>query len=183
MIKREWIPIMKQRRKLKLKFTDLLNHYLIVLFLLIPLLFSLFSFFQKYVLDSYTGVRQPGEMLIVTAPFGLLAIFFLFIQKNRLRFKTIETDMPKEKIKMIIKQTAQELEWHPEMVNDDIVVAKTHPNWWEGSWGEQITILLDNHRILINSICDPNKPSSVVSFGRNRNNIKKLITKINNASS
>ncbi len=182
-MKKEWIPLMIKTGKLKMKFTHLLTHYMIALFLLLPLSFSLFSHIQKYVLLNYEGVRSPEEMLGVTLPFGFIAVIFYFIQKNRLKFKTVETNLSKEKFKEIIEQTAEELEWRPLIIDDKIIIAKTFPRWWTGSWGEQITIIFDKSQIMINSICDPDKTSSVVSMGRNRRNVNKLIENIKNASS
>jgi hypothetical protein len=182
-MKKEWIPVMIKTGKLKMKFTDLLTHYMLVLFLLIPFFLNLFSYFQKYILHNYKGVMSPEEMFRATLPFGLVAVVFYFIQKNRLKFKSVETNLTKEKLKEIIRQTAEELEWHTEVVDDKIIIARTYPKWWTGSWGEQITIIFDKSRIMINSICDPDKRASVVSMGRNRKNINKLIENIKNASS
>ena len=182
-MKKDWIPIMIQTGKLKMKFTDLISHYLIVLFLFLPMIFTLFSLFQKYILDSYTGVRSPEELIRATFPFGLIAIIFFFIQKNRLKFKSIETNLSIEKIKDVIEMTAKQLEWYPEIIDEKIIIAKTHPKWTSGSWGEQITIIFDNSRIMINSICDPDKKASVVSMGRNKKNINTLIKNIKTASS
>lgn len=186
-MKKDWIPIMIQTGKLKMKFTNLINHYLIVLCLFLPIIFTFFSLFQKYVLNSSTGVKSPKELVIATLPFGLIAIIFYFIQKNKLKFKTIETSMPIEKVKDIIEMTAKQHEWHTEIMDEKIIIVKTHTKWTSGSSGEQITIIFDNSRIMINSICDPNKGASVISMGnsmgRNKNNINTLIRNIKTANS
>jgi hypothetical protein len=62
------------------------------------------------------------------------------------------------------------------------IIARTSPGIFSGSWGERITIILDKNRVLINSICDPEKRSSVVSMGRNRKNCRTLINEIKNAA-
>ena len=174
---------MIETEKLKMKFTDLLTHYLIVFYLMIPLSMNLFSYFQKYILHNYKGVRSPEEMFRATLPIGFIAVIFYFIQKNKLKFKSVETKLSKEKLKEIIEQTAKELEWHPKIIDDKLIIAKTYPKWWTGSWGEQITIIIDQSRIMINSICDPDKRVSIVSMGRNRQNMNKLIDNIKTASS
>lgn len=181
-MEKERIRLMIETKKLKLKFSDLLTHYLIVLFLLIPFVLTLFSFVQKYILHNYKGVRSPKEMFFGTLPFGIVAIVFFFIQRNKLKFKIVETNLSKEKVKEIIEQTAKELEWYPEVINEKIIIAKTHPKWWTGSWGEQITIIFDKSRIMINSICDPSRKASVASMGRNRMNVNTLIQNIKTAS-
>jgi hypothetical protein len=181
-MKKEWISLMIETKKLKLKLSDLFTHYLIVFFLFIPFLLTLYSFIEKYLLNNYTGVRSPEEMFIGTSPLTIVAIIFFFIQRNKLKFKVVATKLPKERIKEIIELTAKELEWHLEIVNAKIIIAKTHPKWTSGSWGEQITIIFDKSSIMINSICDPDKKSSVVSFGRNKKNVNKLIENIKSAS-
>lgn len=182
-MKKEWIPIMIETGKLKLKLMELLTHYMIVIFLLIPFILNMYSLIQKHLLDNYTGVRSPEEMLVATSPFGIIAIFFFFIQRNRLKFKLVETTISKEKIKEVIEMTSKQLDWNPVIIDSRLFVAKTHPHLLTGSWGEQITIIIERNKILINSICDPDKMSSVVSFGRNRKNIRAFIENIRNASS
>jgi len=50
-------------------------------------------------------------------------------------------------------------------------VAKTTGDLFAPFWGERITIVFDNAQIHINSICDPSKMSSIISFGRNKKNV------------
>ena len=90
--------------------------------------------------------------------------------------------MTREELDKIINQVATELKWTIFSTNKRIVEAKTFPSFFSGSWGEQITILFDNKRVLVNSICDIDKQSSVVSMGRNKKNINRLIKEIENAS-
>lgn len=182
-MKKEWIPIMIETGQLKLKLMELLTHYMVVIFLSIPFLMNLYSLIQEHLLDSYTGVRNPEDMLVATSPFGILAIIFFFIQRNRLKFKSIKTKLSKEKINEVIEMTAKQLDWNPVLIDSRLIVAKTNPPLLTGSWGEQITIIIEKNHILINSICDPERMSSVVSFGRNRKNIRTFIENIKNASS
>ncbi|MFV5699647.1 hypothetical protein ACM55H_14870 [Flavobacterium sp. ZT3R17] len=182
-MKKEWVPIMIRTGKLKMKFMDLLTHYMIVIFLLIPFVLNIYSFIQKHILHNYNGVRSPEEMFKVTLPFAIVAGVFYVIQKNRLKLITIETDLSKDKVEEIIEQIVKELKWYPEIINKEILIFKTYPNWNTGSWGEQITIIFDNSKILVNSICDPEKKASIVSMGRNKENINTLIEKFKTASS
>lgn len=46
----------------------------------------------------------------------------------------------------------------------------TNPKLTSGSWGEQITVLIKGNRVYVNSVCDLNKRTSIVSFGRNKKN-------------
>ncbi|MEZ4926165.1 MAG: hypothetical protein R3A50_07810 [Saprospiraceae bacterium] len=181
-MKLEWIDEMRKTRRLKLSFTGYLTHYLIVLLLFIPFILVLFDFFRFYVLGSYDGVRTLQELLRATLPFAAIGVLFSFIQYRRLRFQIIETVLPREELREVIIKTAEELEWLPVINRADIILSKTNPSWWTGSWGEQITILFDKDKLLINSICDPEKKASVLSFGRNKRNVTKLAENIENAS-
>ncbi|MDJ1497635.1 hypothetical protein QNI19_32145 [Cytophagaceae bacterium DM2B3-1] len=75
-----------------------------------------------------------------------------------------------------------ELGWVPYLMDEEVIIAKTYPRLLSGSWGERITILFDNNKVLVNSICDPDKHSSVVLFGGNEKNETRLIEEIEKAS-
>lgn len=103
----------------------------------------------------------------------ILGTFFYKLQRSRLKFTVIPTDRTRAEFDDVIAEVAAKHKWTLVTSNDRIVVAKTGFSW-AGSWGEQITILFDKDRILINSICDPDKRSSVTSFGRNKKNVRAL---------
>jgi len=172
---------MKRTGRIKLSWWDLITHYLIVLFLLMPLIFVFIDWIKNLITGEYTGVRTFKEMFLFNFTFSILAIAFYFIQYNRLNFKTIRTSISNDLIQNAIKTTASELEWIPFINTKNYKVFKTFPKWYTGSWGGQITVILDNDKVMINSICDPDKRSSVVSVGRNRKNMRCLIDKIENA--
>ncbi|MDG4949649.1 hypothetical protein NLM59_01820 [Weeksellaceae bacterium KMM 9724] len=166
--------------EMKLENWDKFTHYGIVCFLFfIPALFIFF-----HVRDYFQGIPRPFRdaeiwFIIVTSILGLL---FYRLQRNRLKFKSIVTKLTREEIDPIIEKVANELEWTPYVVDKKIIIAKTHPSFFSGSWGEQITILFDKDKILVNSICDPDKRSSVVSMGRNKQNMNRIIEEIKKAS-
>ena len=181
-MKDEWIEIMKKTGRIKLSWWDLLTHYLIVLFLFLPLIFLSFDC-AKYIITGETfGVRTPKEMFFVNIPFMILGVVFFFIQFKRLKFKIIQTSLPYDSIHDAIKTTANDLDWISVINTKYYKVFKSFPKWYTGSWGEQITIIVDNDKVMINSICDPDKKASVASFGRNRKNMKKLMDEIKNAN-
>lgn len=166
--------------ELKLGNWDKFTHYGIVGFLfIIP---AMFIFFHTK--DYFQGISRPfreGEIWFMIIP-SILGLLFYRLQKNRLKFKQIETKLTREEIDQIIEKIANELEWITFVKNKKIIISKTFPGFFSGSWGEQITILFDKNRILVNSICDPDKRSSVVSMGRNKKNMNRLIEEIKKAS-
>jgi hypothetical protein len=118
----------------------------------------------------YTGVR-PIEDIISTGYIWILpAIAFYFIQKRRLKFKTINISVNKSIFNKALEQTAEELEWKIEKVTKDKVIAKSGFSW--RSWGEHITIIWCQDKILFNSTCDFDNIPSVTSLGMNKVNRK-----------
>ena len=169
-----------QTNKLKLSFWEKVSHFGIVGFLLIIPLMHLFS----YLKDSWNGTLKsiPTSEFYFLAVTTLLALLFFKLQTDRLKFKEVSTVLSRLQLNDIIEKVGKELKWVIVEDNDDFIIAKTKPSFFSGSWGEQITILFDNSRVLVNSICDPDKKSSVVSMGRNKRNENKLIEEIQNAS-
>jgi hypothetical protein len=98
----------------------------------------------------------------------VLAVFFYYLQTKRLKFKVINIHVDEDKFKDAAQKTAKELDWKVIEKTGDIIIAKSRISW--KSWGELITIIRDNERILINSICDPDKWPSVISYGMNKKN-------------
>lgn len=113
----------------------------------------------------------------------LLSLSYLIyrIQKYRLKFQVVDTTLNHAQIKKVIELVADQLEWKGQFTGNDIYEAKTDPGFFSGSWGEQITILIACNKVFVNSICDLDKRSSIVSFGRNAKNEDVLIESINRA--
>lgn len=173
---------MKATGRIKLSRQETLTHYLIVFFLLLPLFFVTFDCVKFVITGEHTGVRTLKEMFLVNVPFVVLSVVFFFIQYKRLKFKSIRTNLSDDAIQKIIETTATELEWIPFVNRTYYKVFKTFPKWYTGSWGERITLIIDNNKVMVNSICDPDKRASVVSVGRNRKNMRTLIDKLEKAN-
>ena len=166
--------------EIKLGIFDKFNHYGIVGFLFIIPITLIFLHLKDYFQNNPKPFRE-GEILFIIIP-SILGILFYLLQKNRLKFKSVETKLTREELDPIFEKVAKELEWTLYVNNKKMIIAKTHPSFFSGSWGEQITILFDKNRILVNSICDLEKRSSVVSMGRNKKNMNRLIDEITKAS-
>ena len=157
-----------------------LKHYLIVLFLFITPILFIYDFLKDLV-NSSPKQMNLETFLFITVP-SALGLFFYNLQSNRLKFKIVETNLKRSELDNIIDQVATELKWTIIKNDDQIVEAKTYPSLLSGSWGEQITILFDNKRVLVNSICDLERRSSVASMGRNRKNTNRIIEEIEKVS-
>lgn len=180
-MKQERIRHSIETRELKLLLWEKCIHYGIVIFLFsLPVLVIYFQ-----LKDYFEGVsihKTQTQLWILIIP-SIVGILFYRIQRNKLKLKIVETKLTREKIGQIVEKVGKELEWYPHIVDKNIIIAKTHPGFWSGSFGEQISILFDKDRVLINSICDLESKSSVVSMGRNKDNEDKLIEEIRNVSS
>lgn len=156
------------------------THYGIVgFFLIFPAMFVFFRL--KEYLEGTSKPFMEFEFWFSVIP-AILGLMFYRLQRNRLKFKIIHTNLTREEIDPIIEKVANELQWIIVIDNKKAIIAKTQPSFFSGSWGEQITILFDGKKTLVNSICDPDKKSSVVSMGRNKQNMNKLVEEIERAS-
>ena len=173
-MKPEWIKEMKEQERLKLSFWQKVDHYSIVLFLLIVPGLTLYDLLENFITKTDDSVRSASELMIVSFPFLIISVVFYFIQKKRLRFKAIEITYTDEEFQEAINRTITSLGWEIEYNKGDFFRAYRPWNW-TGSWGEMITIIKHKDRLLMNSICDPNKMSSVTSYGWNKKNIKTFL--------
>ena len=159
---------------LSLTFKEKMAHYSIVyMSILLGIFFLGYSIYKSL----FNGKELDKTFLIPITAISIGAIFY-FIQKSRLRFKVINSNIGSDELKNVLKKTGQELEWRIELKNEKVIVARTSPSFFSGSWGEQITIILNGNKILINSICDTRKRDSLISAGRNTKNMNTIIKNI-----
>jgi len=179
-MKRELLKKSFETGELQLTLSQKEGHYAIVIALLIIPTVFLFFLFKNLITNDIDKIK-PELIIFGTVASGLGFLAYR-LQRKRLRFVTVETKLDRGQLTKIIELTGDELKWTPYYIDDQVIIAKTSPGFWSGSWGEQITILFDNGKILVNSICDPDKTSSVFSNGRNSKNISLLIERVKAAS-
>ena len=167
-------------KKLPYTFWQLINHfYPVIVIGLIPIIFSgLYISGKLSDLPSNISYITASTMLILFA----LSIFLFTRQLDRLKFKTIANTLTRHEVEAIVRKVADELAWNIETINERFIVARTEPGFFSGSYGELITILIGARQVLINSVCDPDKTTSVVSMGRNKKNEERLIEEIKKAN-
>ncbi len=169
-----FIKEMIKSHRISLSNYQIFWHFSILLFLFVGPLFATWSLIEYYILNSYTGVRKPIE-IIDGYLFLIPMLFFYFYQKRKLKLKEFKLKVSNQTFKDAFEKTALELNWNVEINKPTFF--RAHRDWnWSDSWGELITIIKDGDRILINSICDPNAIFiSVVSYGWNKRNVKTFI--------
>jgi len=143
-------------------------HYSLVPFLLIVPVLTTIDVFKYYVTQTYAAARPIEDMISTGYIWIIPAIAFYFIQRRKLKFRTINISVDKNTFIEAVEQTAMELGWTIEKASSDIIIATSGFSW--RSWGERITIIRCSDKILFNSICDPDNRPSVASFGMNRVN-------------
>lgn len=165
-----------EQNELQLSNWDKINHYWSVIFALtIPILFIINKTID--LINKTERPSQDGDIYVFAIPI-LLSFLLYLLQKKRLRFKIVETNLSIDEIYKIVDNTAKELGWIINKKNSTHWTANTNPKFTSGSWGEQITIIFTENKILVNSICDLNKKDSLVSMGRNKKNEQTFINNI-----
>lgn len=159
--------------ELHLTFSQKEGHFGIVFYLLI--IPALFLFFYIKDTNSSNFHERKAEIAIIAFVSCGISLLTYQHQRKMLKFVTVATKLDSAELRNIIETTGKQLKWKPQLINDQVFIAKTFPGLWSGSWGEQITILFDHEKILINSICDPDNRGALFSNGRNRKNIDLLV--------
>jgi hypothetical protein len=162
------------KRYLELTFWQKITHYFIVPFLLFIPVMTVIDLVKIFVTNSYSGVRSVNELVLTSLPFFILGIAYIFIQKGRLKYYELDIKYANDQFNETVRRTAKELNWKIEHNSKDFFRAYRASNW-TGSFGEMITIIKDENKLYLNSICDPNRMSSVVSYGWNKKNLKTFL--------
>ncbi len=173
-----------EAKELKLVGWRKYTHYSIVGFFFLIAAFVLILDLKDILSSTARGLEQMWvfQLVFLIVPLGLGLLYYK-IQRNKLKFRIVKTNLTREELEKIIQQVSSELKWLVIAIDNKVIEAKTSPGFLSGSWGELITILFDKQTVLVNSICDPDKRASVVSFGRNKRNTDRLIEEIEKASS
>ena len=130
---------------------------------------SLFFILQMSFTVSYTGVRSMSDFIRLGTIGLILILIFGIWQYSKLKFKVVEISMSEYDLNQILKECSRQLEWNI-VSNQNNVIIFTRSNF--SLWGERITIVKFENKILINSICDPSAMLAITSLGRNSENVR-----------
>lgn len=152
-------------QRVQLSSWEKLSHYLPAL-----------AVFNGVVMGVYTMVTADNEEEIargfnVIIPCFVLTIIISYIQWKRLRFTVIETSLDSTELAEVIKYVEKRQKWDVTVRSTTFYIATADEGALFQSWGERITILYYENRIYFSSICDPNKRTSLSSWGRNWENL------------
>jgi len=153
---------------LKLKPGDLWTHYFSVAFFCMIVAASLLP-------PLFVGRNVRGnEMYSFAAVAAVMAGLSYVIQKRALRFSRFETPHEASQNYASVVALADSEGWQIVHRRQERLLVMAVPGFPKslGSWGERITVEFHTAAVAVNSICDPARHPSVVSFGRNRRNVK-----------
>lgn len=165
---------MKKRKYLQLTSIHFIGHYFLVIIPLLLFGMNIFYLVEKFIFEKNNLLISIDIYIIIASIMLILAFLIYIVLKRKLKFKEVDVTFTDKEFQEAIQRTAEEYEWEIETNNKNIFRAFRHGNW-TASPGEMITIIKDNDSFLINSICNPNKRTSISSFGWNKRNICNFI--------
>jgi hypothetical protein len=157
-----------KNKKWKFSFLDHLNKYFI---LIVPAGFIILGLHPLF--DKEVFQRMKLSNFLSFFPFYLLLVGALLLIVS---YRRVESERKFRKIELLNSITAKEVSfivnevgWSVTDVKQDYIVAET--DWSAFSWGEEITIILCDDYLLINSRSTGSQP---FTLGRDIYNYKKL---------
>lgn len=174
---REQVKRAKERERLCLSRWHQFNHYFPAFFFaLIPAVFVVVTIYD-WLSEIYRPKAIRPDSLVfwmfILIPIIVGILVFRF-QRNQLKMTKIQVDLDGASQRDRIRRISKQLGWDIVSDTSEGFVSRTHPSFWSGSWGERITVIYDDNCIWVNSICDPDKRSSLVSCGRNKANVRAI---------
>jgi hypothetical protein len=162
---KEEIENIKLKRKWPLKLSDFYNHYFFIIF---PLAISYIGY-----IETKTGFKNNTENLkfsgLVILTIGILLTLFIMkrLYQNSI-FESYQIEkLDNSRVEEALKKTnLKDIKFY----KSGYFIAKTKISAF--SWGEEITIIVDEGQLLINS-----KPNSFqpITILKDRENIKKVV--------
>lgn len=136
--------------------------------------------------DRVIGLPKPSVIHPDDLTFSLFVVVPLIVgiviyrsQKQALQLVSVKTGRERSENRELVRKAAKTLQCSIAVDDEDEFVGITNPPFRSGSWGERITVLFEGDEVFVNSICDADKPDSLVSCGRNRANVRKIVRKLN----
>src|SRR5688572_24012331 len=159
---------MKEEKRVILNFWQYFSHYTLPGIFLIPTIFSFIEVIRLYVGHTYQGEMEIQTLALIGIALLILCVLSFMLQKSRLQLKKIDCKIDSKTFLVSVEETAKQLEWKIESRTNNFVLARSGFSFI--SWGELITIILENDCVLFNSICDPDNITSIASWGMNKKN-------------
>lgn len=140
-----------------------------------------FWLYDEVIGSSRPSVIHPGDLTFNLFIFISLVLGVLVYrsQKQALQLVSVKTGREKSMNRELVRKAAKTLKCSIAVDDEDEFVGITNPPFRSGSWGERITVLFEGDVVFVNSICDPDKQTSLVSWGRNGINVRVIVRRLN----
>lgn len=169
-----------QNEKIQLSLSETFLHYRLSITLLIITIFSLTNGFQNIPsLNSDLIYIKFGFL------FFLLSATSFFYQQNRLKLKSLKTNLNTSTNFEKIIDLAKRKNWNIELKTKNALVIKTIRHHYHGRYfiskskGEKIYVFFKPNKVLLRSTFDYGKGHSfVISSGENNENEKNILKEI-----
>ena len=157
--------------KIKLSGLRKFTHFELSFFLLIfSVIFVIFYILGKYNIIGH-GKTEPLTLLVLSGTPFVISILYYFRQKKQLKYYIINLKCTEEQILFAYQKTKEELKWIDKKTGKNYFILHTNPGFFSFNWGEEIKIIWNNEKVMINSICDPSSRAAIFSMGRNKKNV------------
>jgi hypothetical protein len=146
---------------------DYYTNYFIFIFPLGILIIGLSMIYSVVNYDNTNLIFLGLGFVTISVAFGFFTLQRLI---DVLRFECIEIGFNKNEIDNLAQKIKSRFRIRSLEIDDEKRFIKIYTKWSAFSWGEEITLIIDNNQILINS-----KPTSIrqpVTIYKDRQNIK-----------
>jgi hypothetical protein len=143
-------------QRLSLKPSDLLTHYALPFYLLIPTAVAVYCI----VTNHYVPSAIPAMAVLCSVTLAASGIFAWY-QTRALRFRVFHTSSDAHENYEKVLQVLHKERWQIQYVQPDSRIVAT-ARGFPLSWGERVEVRFDGTNVLVNSICDPAKSLSCI---------------------
>ena len=164
--------------KLFIPYSDYILYYGGFMFM-IPSIYTLYQLFKKYFLGDieYSHNYELELFFLFTLLLSTISILEFYFQRKNLKFYKVNCKSKNVPDLNKIIDCIKKLKWQIQFKNDEKLIVDTK---FESrfSWGEQVTILIDSNKILINCVSHPHKIPSFSGMIRAKKNLERLAKEI-----
>jgi hypothetical protein len=155
-----------------LTFGEYLTHYFPPILTLVPAAVMLWML----LISDAVLVRRGPAWAIAAVSLALSSLFF-WIQTRALRFISIATNRTAESNYAYALNALADAGWNVvhKSRNRRIVSSVAGFPRTMRSWGERVELRFKGNLVLVNSICDPERRPALTAWGRNRDNVRRVI--------
>ena len=158
-------------------FGAIVSHYVVVGYIMI-LPAMVFCFHLPKLFDAGDLNYNTDECWFTLISTIATALIF-WLQKHRLQFKIVKTDLEKVMLKMIVNDVAKDLKWHRKTNSANVYTATRYSEFFR--WEKVITILYYKNSVWINIISEPHPKAWLFSLWWSKKDERILVNEIKKA--